>query len=334
MKGRVEVFRFAAPSLVGNPLSDSAEREVVAYLPPDYDKTSAKYPVLTFLHGFTGQARGWLHAGPFSPNVPERIDALVDSGAVPPFVAVFPDGWTALGGSQWRNSAAVGRYEDYVVRDVVNEVDRRFRTLARPGGRGLIGKSSGGYGAVYMATLHADVFGHVASHAGDAYFEYCYLPEFPKAAGVLRKAGGVQKYWAEFQQRTKETRMHGDDHAVLNALAMAAVYSPDARCPLGARLPFDIQTARIDEKTWVLWLSQDPVRFVGQRAQQAKALKTVFLDCGTRDEFHLQWGTRMLVESFRQVGVEPLHEEFDDGHSGTTYRYERSVRALAPRLER
>ena len=125
-------------------------------------------PSVYFLHGFSGSARGWTNVSAFQPSVPERLDALVASGALPPIVGVFVDGWSALGGSQWLNSEAIGRYRDYVARDVVTFVDGRCRTVPRAAARAVVGKSSGGYGALVMGAHHPDVFGHVASHAGDA----------------------------------------------------------------------------------------------------------------------------------------------------------------------
>src|SRR6266568_4208212 len=60
----------------------------------------------------------------------------------------FLHGFTRLGGSQWANSSASGCYRDYLARDVVAAVDARARTLPAPEGRALVGKSSGGYGAL------------------------------------------------------------------------------------------------------------------------------------------------------------------------------------------
>ncbi len=53
----------------------------------------------------------------------------------------------------------------------------------------MLGHSSGGYGALVMGRYHPELFSHLGSHAGDCYFEYCYLPDLPKAASALLKAG-------------------------------------------------------------------------------------------------------------------------------------------------
>jgi acetyl esterase/lipase len=126
--------------------------------------------------------------------------------------------------------------------------------------------------------------------------------------------------------------MRGDDHAPLNVLAMAAAYSPRAGAPAGLELPFEPDTARLRPTTWERWLAHDPVRFVPASLPAFRRLSSVFLDCGTRDEFHLRWGARMVAESLRAAGVEVLHEEFEDGHRDLNYRFDRSLSWLLPRL--
>jgi S-formylglutathione hydrolase FrmB len=328
MEGRLELDTIDAPSLRGNPLGDPSRRPIFLYRPPGF---RPGLPAVYFLHGFTGSVHSWTGFPGFGLTVPERLDRLVASGTVPPTVGVFVDGWTALGGSQWVNSPAIGNYRDYVAKDVVAFVEARLGTRPRPEARAVAGKSSGGYGAMVMGRHHPDVFGHVASHAGDAGFEYCYLPEFPRAASAL--LGIDPAAWLEdLRRRARETKMRGDDHAPLNILAMAAAYSPRTGASAGLDLPFDPGTARLLPDVWERWLSHDPVRFVPSSIEAFRRLRSIFLDCGTRDEFNLRWGTRMVAESLRQGGVGVLHEEFDDNHRDTNYRYDRSLSYLLPRL--
>jgi S-formylglutathione hydrolase FrmB len=332
MQGRLLTLAVRSAALAGNPLGDPTERPLLAWIPPGR-ADGRGLPAAYFLHGFTGSALGWVNVTAFQPSVPERIDALVGAGALPPFVALFVDGWTALGGSQWVNSEAIGRYRDYLVRDVVPFVERELGTLAAPESRAVLGKSSGGYGALVMGRHHPEVFGHVASHAGDAGFEYCYLPDFPAAAAALQ--GTDPAAWIEgMRRRARETRLQDSDHPVLNAIAMAAAYSPRAGAPLGLELPFEVGTGRLREEVWARWLEHDPARFVPRSLDSFRRLRTVYLDCGTRDEFHLRWGARMVADSLRAAGLEPVHEEFDDGHRGIDYRYERSLALVVPRLAR
>jgi S-formylglutathione hydrolase FrmB len=334
MNGTVEIQEMHSPALVGNPLGDPAQRRMPVYLPPGYSSSSERFPAVYFLHGFSGTSMSWLSSGGFSPNVIERLDDLIVRGAIPPAIGVFVDGWTALGGSQWINSDATGRYREYVARDVVAHVDHVLRTVPTAGARAVIGKSSGGYGALIMACRHPDVFAHAAAHSSDAYFEYCYLPEFPKAAGPLLKAGGYEPWFREFVRRARETRVRSEDFPAINLIAMAAAYSPKKGEPMGLELPFDLETARIRPDVWGRWLVNDPVRFVPRSLTALARVTSLFIDCGSRDEFYLRWGARMLVEELRAAKIEAVHEEFDDGHMGINYRYDRSLSYLVPRLAR
>jgi S-formylglutathione hydrolase FrmB len=329
--GTLVELEIDSPALAGNPLGDPARRLVLAWLPPGGGRD---LPAVTFLHGFGGSARGWTNVSAFSPTVPERLDALVAAGEIPPVVGVFPDGMTALGGTQWMNAPAVGRYQDYVAEDVVREVEARLGTLPRREARAVVGKSSGGYGALRLGRDRPDVFALVGVHAGDAYFEYCYLPDLPQAAAALLGAADARAWLEGMKRRARETKLAGADHVVLNVLAMAAHYSPDPAAPLGLALPFELPTGRMRAEEWARWLAHDPVRFLPEGREALRRLAAVFLDCGTRDEHHLRWGTRIVAALLRDAGVPVEHQEFEDGHAGTGYRYDASLRFLVPRLAR
>ncbi len=332
MRGKLIELEIEVDALAGNPLGDPSRRTVLVYLPPGHDGKGL--PTVTFLHGFSGSARGWLNVGLFQATVPERIDDQVAAGGLPPFVAVFPDGSTRLGGTQWMDAPAVGRYQTYVAEAVVREVEARFGTLPVREARAIVGKSSGGYGALRMGRDRPDVFAHVGCHSGDACFEYCYLPDLPKAAAALLAAPSPAEWLEATTARALQTKLRGDDMAALNILAMAAHYSPEPGAPLGLALPFELPSGRLRADVWARWQAEDPVRFVPASLDAFRRLETVFLDCGTRDEFHMRWGARMVAESLRAGGVEPVHQEFEDGHMGINYRYEASLGVIVPRLAR
>ncbi len=331
VKGTIVELEIESPALAGNQLGDPARRTVLVYVPPG---GARGLPAVYFLHGFAGSARGWSNVSAFAPTVPERLDALVAAGEVPALVGVFPDGMTSLGGTQWTNAPAVGRYQDYVAEDVVTEVETRLGTIPRREARAVVGKSSGGYGALCMGRDRADVFALVASHAGDAYFEYCYLPDLPKAAAALLDSPDAAAWLDGMKRRARETKLAWSDHVPLNTIAMAAHYSPNPRAPLGLDLPFELPSGRIREDVWARWLEHDPVRYVPAACDRYRRLAAVFLDCGTRDEHNLRWATRIVAGLLRDGGVEVEHQEFEDGHMGTGYRYAASLRWLAPRLAR
>jgi S-formylglutathione hydrolase FrmB len=321
VKGRIAVERIESRVLSGNPLGDPSVRELFVYLPPSYDlDRERRFAAVYCLTGFTGRGQMLLNSQAFTPNLAERMDMLIASGAINEMIVVMPDCFTRLGGSQYINSTATGRYEDHLIEELVPFVDARFRTHARRESRAVMGKSSGGYGALVHAMRHADTFAAAASHSGDCYFDYCYLPDFPKTVRVLKgdAAGFLEKF-------RREERKGKDDIMALNILAMSACYSPDPEAPLGFRLPFDLRTGKIHAATWARWLEQDPVRMAARYSEQLKSLKLLYLDAGTRDEFSLDLGARVLAARLEEMRIGFVHEEFDDGHFNISYRYDRSL---------
>ena len=111
------------------------------------------------------------------------------------------------------------------------------------GRRGLFGKSSGGYGAMIHAMLHADVWAAAACHSGDMAFELVYASDFPRVARALAKCDGSIKTWLDtFESKQKKS---GDDIHVLMTLAMAATYDPDPQAPNGFRVPYNLETGEL-----------------------------------------------------------------------------------------
>src|SRR5206468_4496127 len=143
-------------------------------------------------------------------------------------ILVMPDGWSRFGGGQYINSAANGRHEDYICTDVVDYIDRSFRTVAAPEGRGVMGKSSGGYGALVLAMHRPDRFRALACHSGDMYFEFCYKVDFGRFLKTIERAGGMENFVATFHERAWRGEDVGDGLAILG---MAAAYSPNPANP-------------------------------------------------------------------------------------------------------
>ena len=117
------VETFASRVLADNPLGDPATRKVPVILPPDYETSGRRYPVIYGLTGFTGSGPMMLNVTAWQPNLQERIDILMAHGRLPPAIFVLPDCFTRYGGSQYLNSTAIGRYEDYLIEEIVPFVD-------------------------------------------------------------------------------------------------------------------------------------------------------------------------------------------------------------------
>ena len=361
--GTIVVLEHRSSILADNPLGDPHVRRLAVWLPPAYDRRTSgpgeRFPVLYDLVGFTGSGVAHLNWKPFSDNVAERAARLMHEGRMGPAIIVFPDCFTSLGGNQYVNSSAIGRYADYLLAEIIPFVDREFRTLASREHRGCFGKSSGGYGAMIHGMKYASHWGAIANHSGDAYFDFIYRADWPNTLDELakhcrpaRKAGAVKPPRNDARERGlaaglddgrvrrfleafwKKPKASGAEvHAIMN-LCMAATYDPDPKAPLGFRLPFHLETGELIEERWQRWLEHDPVRLVGRYARNLRRLKGIYIDCGWRDQYHIHYGTRQLSRRLAAAGIAHRYEEFDDDHSDIDYRMNESLpflyRALRP----
>ncbi len=359
--GTVVTLEHVSRVLAGNPLGDPHVRKLCAWLPPQYDEGAGRgrgrrFPVLFDLVGFTGSGQSHLNWKPFEENVAEQAARLVHERKMGPTIIVFPDCFTRLGGNQYINSSAIGRYADYLTRELIPLVDSEFRTLASRDHRGCIGKSSGGYGALVHGMRHAQHWGAVAGHSGDSYFDFCYACDWPntlnelakyrararkegpvdvrrseRAAGSGLDDGRVRRFLEAFGKRRKPSP--GEVHCIMN-LCMAASYDPDPRAPNGFRLPYNLETGERLPARWQRWLEHDPINLALRHRAELMSLKGIYIDCGWRDQYHLHYGARILSKRLAGMGVPHRYEEFDDTHSGIDYRMDISLpflyRALKP----
>jgi len=261
-----------------------------------------------------------LNADPLGENIQDRMNRLISQKRCGPMILVLIDCFTKFGGNQYINSSATGRYEDYIINEIVPFVDKTYNISKRA----VWGKSSGGYGSFVLGMRHPEIFHALANHSGDSAFEYCYIQDFPKALDAFREAGGPKKWLANFWK--KPNRHQAKDAQPLNILAMAAHYSPNPKSKeMAVDLPFDLKTGEILQNVWNRWLSWDPVRMVEKYGKNLKKIKLIYIDCGTKDEFSLQWGARILHSKLEKMNIRHFYEEFDDGHMNISYRYDVSL---------
>ena len=325
--GQLHRLTVESSVLKSNLLGDPTAREVVVYTPDRHDGDGL--PLLVDLVGFT--AGGPFHVGwkNFGENVPERLDRLIATREMPPVVVAFPDCFTRLGGNQYINSAAIGRWEDFLIDEMLPLVERRF-ACGGAGRRGVFGKSSGGYGSIVHALRRSDTWAAAACHSGDMGFELCYLREMPTILRTIAKKGGsIERFLTDFEAGPK---WKGKDITDLMTLAMAATYDPDPDAFCGIRLPVDLNTCELIEARWANWQRWDPLVLADSHAGNLKTLKGLWIDCGDTDQFDLVYGARRLHDKLTAAAVDHVYEEFPDDHTAVDYRMDKSLPFLAKAL--
>ncbi len=320
--GQVHRLRIDSSILEGNAPGDPTTRFLMVYTPPGYDE-SEQYPLFMDLVGYTGSGQSPLNWKPFGMNLPQRLDYLIAGEKMGPVVVALPDCFTAYGGNQYINSSATGRYMDYLIDEVIPLVENQFSV--RPGRdyRAVFGKSSGGYGALVHGLLRSDIWGACACHSGDAYFEFAYLSDLPDLLTELAKHGeSVERFLEAIWAKEK---VQGSESMALMMIGMAAHYDPDPQAPLGFRLPVDVHTGEVLADRWEQWLAHDPVRLVDRYADNLRKLKGIYIDCGTKDQFKLLWGARIMHRKLHALGIAHEYREFADNHSDIDYRLNESL---------
>jgi hypothetical protein len=331
LAGRLDELVIDSDALRGNPLGDPHERPIWVYVPPGYDdEPDRRYPSVYAIQGYTGSLEMWRNRSAYRQPFTETADEVFASGKAPGAIVVYVDAWTTYGGSQFVDSPGTGNYHSYLCNDVVPFVDARYRTLDAPEHRGIMGKSSGGFGAFITPMLRPDLFGGLASHAGDSLYECSYLPEHPKVARALRAYDGdIWTWWEDFRSRVAFTK--ADDGLLLMTLGCAAAFSTD---PDGTvQLPFDSRTAQLRDDVWARWMEWDPVRMVPRYADAMRGMTAIWIDAGNRDDWYLDLGAEAMRDALTAVGCSEIaFETYDATHSAIEYRYPLSLAWLAERL--
>jgi enterochelin esterase-like enzyme len=324
--GTIHRLALDSEALKGNMLGDPTRRAIDVYVPHGHDGRGL--PLLVDVVGFTGGGPVHTNWKNFGENVPERLDRLIADKRMPPVCVAFPDCFTKLGGNQYVNSIAMGRWDDFLLTEAVPFVESTFG-CGGAGKRGIFGKSSGGYGAMVHALLHPEFWSAAAVHSGDMGFELLYRHEFVPVLRALAKQPDIGKWVDDFWQakKTKDTDVH-----ILMILAQAASFDPDPSARYGVRLPVTLDTCELIPERWANWMAWDPLTIVEERGAGLKAMKALYIDCGDVDQYNLVYGARRMHKRLEAIGVKHTYEEFEDNHSSVDYRMDVSLPILAKAL--
>jgi S-formylglutathione hydrolase len=304
--GTVERLKIHGPSLEGNLEGDSPDRDVMVYLPPGYAAdASRRYPVVYLLHGFTDDVDHWWGVVRHFVSVPQSIDKALESGATKELIVVMPNAYTRYEGSMYSNSATTGNWENYVVTDLVSEIDRRYRTLADVRSRGLAGHSMGGYGAIRIGMRHPDVFSSVYVMSA-----CCMLPP----AGMDPERGRRAESIAD------PADVHKADFGLKALFASAAAWSPNpANPPWYLDLP--TRDGQLRPDVIAKWAANAPLAMIDQYIANLKRLKALAIDVGRSDG--LAPASARLDEILTTYKIPHVYETYDGDH----------VNRVAERLE-
>ncbi len=297
----MEIMRYKVigESIRNNMLNDDFKRDLIII----ENNVKKNTPVLIGLAGFFGSSESFLNRSYTSIDFLSVLNILSKKYS---FIVALPDTMTSLHGNQYLNSPAVGNYEDFIVKDILKCIENLY------GERDIyiFGKSSGGFGAINLSMKY-DLFSGFIDISGDSYFYYSYINDFPVAYNILSKTN-IKDFIDDFNKKY----IHSNDElTAMNIIAMSAFYSRNSRI----NLPFDLSDGSLNEY-WNDWLKLDPVNTVKDNINNLKN-KKIILQTGTKDEFKMYIGMKMISKTLEKNNIEHIYMEYSAGHFNTNHFY-------------
>jgi S-formylglutathione hydrolase len=302
--GVTHVDSVPAPSLKANLLGDSAWRQATVYLPPSYSRSSKRYPVVYLLHGFAADHRAFIKGAYQNLNIRISMDSLIKAGLAREMIVVTPNARNFFDGSFYANSVTTGNWEDFIVRDLVSYVDRRYRTIRNRSGRGIAGHSMGGFGAIRVGMRHPETFTAIYAMSP------CCLGDGEPPSGTM-----IQN-WKKAIALTDRSEFAKAGFIPNLLYGLAGVYSPNpSKPPFFVDLPFRLEGDSLVEVAEVVtrW-TVTPLSMVAQHAGGLKRMKIAF-DAGTADGFKdIPANVTRLDSLLTSLGIQHVAELYEGTH--------------------
>jgi len=306
-KGKIIVEKINSPSLQ-NIGGEDPNRSVTIYLPPDYDQTSNRYPVIYYLPGFSLSDTFEIdHLDPL-------LDNAISTGKIRPAIVVIPNEHTLYRGSIYTNSSLTGNWVDFTAKDLVQYIDQHYRTIRNKDSRGITGYSMGGGGAIKLGMSFPDTFSVV----------YGISPGPLVLVGELGANFEGFKRIQEIKTREELIDTKSLTDFLTNFLvAIGRAFSPNpSKPPFYCDLPFTYQDDSLvtNYKVLELWNKNMPFEMVDDYIGNLKKLKALKFDWGRNDEMALiRVGCKMFSQKLEALGINHYAEEYIGTHGSKIY---------------
>ena len=320
-KGSVVSKTFVAPSIQNNKGGEDANRRLTIYLPPGYEKNTKRYPVLYFLHGFASDDQDMMKYIDF----PSLMDSTIKAGYLRHAILVLPSSMTKYFGSFYTNSAVAGKWADFIGKDVVEYMDRNYRTIANRNNRGLFGHSMGGNGALKIAMLFPDQFSAVyAMSPGALHFSDDFRLSHPAFKRVTE-----QKNMDSLRNASPYFDFDKFPFFEMIYASLARMYSPNVSEPLlQADQPIRYVDGKMIVNTAVLkkWEAQFPINMIEDHVLALKSLTALKIDWGRNEDFkHIPITNLELSKKLEALGITHFAEEYIGDHGNMVGGFEGRV---------
>lgn len=295
ISGTLTSFRINAKTLQ-NSGGENPNRKVSVYLPPGYDRANKRFPVIYYMHGFTG-------TDSISSQMKMIVDRAIEQRKIRPFILVIANHHTLYEGSFYSNSSLTGNWTDFEAKELVQYIDTHFKTMATRDSRGIAGHSMGGYGAIKIGMLFPDVFSSVYALSPGL---LAFVKEFGPNSDSYKELANIKT-----PQELKNT------YYPKVLVAVARAWSPNpAKAPFYCDFPFTYNGDSLIVNNSVLekWNQNMPLYMVDRYASNLRKLKALKLDWGRNDasRFPVQCG--MFSQRLENLGIDHFAEEYIGNH--------------------
>jgi enterochelin esterase-like enzyme len=306
-EGKLVYDTLHSRALEGNLLGDSADRQVIIYLPPSYKASpNRRYPVVYLLHGYTMRAEDWVGGGTYKGlfNILPGLNRFMSQNPNREMIVVMPDAYNKYQGSWYANSPVTGNWEDFIVQELVQHVDTTYRTQPQVASRGMAGYSMGGVGAWMFAMRYPDIYGAVYSLSG---------------GGPLEKIDFIvdENTWRASLSLKTMGQFLGSSLFVRAQIAIAAAFSPNPdNPPFFADYPFELIDGKLKkvEPIWQKWVSGfDVVALAHKYKANLRRLRGIRFGFGNA-ESGIKEG-RAVSEALTKLGIPHVFEKYSGGHA-------------------
>ncbi len=293
--GKVVSFTLNSQALQ-NTGGEDPNRKVSVYLPPNYDASTQRYPVIYYLHGFMGKDN-------IFPQMQKILDEGIARQKIKPFIFVQADQYTLFEGSFYSNSSLTGNWDEFESKELVEYMDKNYRTLATRESRGIAGHSMGGYGAFKIGMLHPEVFSSIYALS-------------PGLLAMVKEFGPNSTSFKDVQNvKTVEDLKKTYYPKVLVAVGRAWSPNPN-KPPFFCDFPFSYEGDKMIVNQPILekWEANMPVYMVDKYADNLRKMTAIKLDWGRNDSprFPVQIG--MLSQRLENLGINHFAEEYIGDH--------------------
>lgn len=291
------ILDFTAPSLRHASLQESTQRQALVYLPPSYGNSDKRYPVLYWLHGFGGLAKGWFSPQPQEPNFDRIMTELLAQQQCQEMIIVVPDNSSTFTTCAYANNPVQGHWLDMLTNDLITAVEQTFHCLTGAKHRAIGGHSSGADGVFNLLMHKPGIYGSA----------FAMSPANLHHKMVTFWQDLLEQHWPKLQQ-VATGAAQPDSLDIWSHILIAKMQQA---CPAPSQPPLYCQLE--SQQALIAGIAKLSLNQVSANKYDALKQAQIAVDMGTNETEVMPYCQRLLSQ-WQQAGIKVNFTEFPGGH--------------------